>query len=452
MRRLGSAMGTLVLWVGGCSAASPDSSTPNVATQAITAEPEHEAADEDEDEAGLPDTVIDWNAHLDDALIAGGSDPGASARIAATTQTAVFDSVNGIIGRFHQLHVRHVGTAPARRSATVRAAAAQAAHDVLVGFYPAQQADLDGKLDVSINALLAGGGHERCSRVQAGRTWGSSVAADVFTWRAGDHYGDPMPPYTFSSAPGRYQLTPGSPPFGPVNRNWIGVTPFAIHDAADFRTPGPPSLRSRKYAEDVNESEQKGALTGSSRAQDQSDLAVFWMGNASTPFDSMARQLLATHPRSIVEEARILALLNVAASDAQVAIFTDKDIYDSWRPYTAITEADLDGNPATTKDAAWQSFLFTPPFPEYPAGHSETAGAATGVLQAFFGNSIDVTVETATLPGHARSFASFSAVRAEMNDARVFGGMHFRSACVDGAEAGRDLASWVVGHVATPVR
>lgn len=401
-----------------------------------------------EDEGGLPDTVIDWDVNLDNTLLAAGVDPGQAARIAAAVQTAVFDAVNGIDRVHAQVFVKDTSAAPARHSATVRAAAAQASHDVLAHMLPGQAAALDQELADSLAELQGNGGSVRAARIADGVAWGGNVAAQVNAWRDGDHFNDPTPPYTFTDEPGHYQLTPGAPPFAPVNRNWVYTTPYALSDPSSFATPGPRALGSVAYANDVNEIEVMGVAEGSGRTQDQSDLAVFWMGLTVPPLDQVARELLAANGASLLEEARTLALLEIASSDAQIQIFTDKYAYDFWRPYTAITEADTDGNPRTTKNADWQPFLFTPPFQEYPAGHAETMGAASEVLEMIFGNHIDVTVESVTLPGKTRHFTSFTAMREEMNDARVFGGMHFRSSSEDGAAAGRKMGTWLVTHVA----
>jgi hypothetical protein len=205
-------------------------------------------------------------------------------------------------------------------------------------------------------------------------------------------------------------------------------------------------LNSPEYAADFNETRTWGAGTGSLRRPEDSEVAVFWSGNGTLYWTRVAADLAQARHLTSRESAHLFAVLHVALADASIATWDAKYRYLFWRPVTAIRSPDDDGNDATAPDPAWSSFLTTSAHPEYPSGHANLAGAAAEVLRAVFGDDAAFAATSETMPGSVRSFVGFDRAVEEMADARVFGGMHFRTACLRGSALGRTVASYVLGH------
>jgi hypothetical protein len=228
------------------------------------------------------------------------------------------------------------------------------------------------------------------------------------------------------------------------------MTPWVLTRPSQFRLPPPPALTSPEYTADYNESKNMGAYTGSARSADQSELALFWAGNTPLYWNRIAAQISADRGLTFSENAHLFALLNVTMADAAIACWDVKYRYVSWRPITAIQAGDTDNNPNTDVDMNWTPWLNyfpagTPAHPEYPSGHSTVSGSAAFILTAAFGDDTPFTVTSEVRPG-TRAFPSFSAVVAEIADARVFGGIHFRTACVRGNMLGQAVANYVLTH------
>jgi hypothetical protein len=185
------------------------------------------------------------------------------------------------------------------------------------------------------------------------------------------------------------------------------------------------------------------------RTQDQSEIARFWPGGGAN-FNAVAQVIVAGRGLSLAEHARLFALINMALSDSAVAVFDAKYTYKFWRPVTAIRAGDTAGNPATAPDAAWLSYQGTPPYPDFTCGLTTNTGAAVKVLRRFFGtNDIAYTLTVGTL---TRSYSSLSQAAAESVDARVFGGMHFRTGCVHGVRHGEQVGRFVIQHELRPLK
>jgi len=196
-----------------------------------------------------------------------------------------------------------------------------------------------------------------------------------------------------------------------------------------------------------------GSATNSARTAEQTLFANFWQaGNPPDNFDQVATSLAAQRHFPMLRTARVLALLNLAMADSAIGCYDGKYTYSSWRPVTAIPLGDSDGNDATTFDSAWTPLLATPAHPEYPSGHSCATGAATRVLSQIFGEQTTFTVGSTAMPGVTRKFHSFSAALEEVKNARIFGGIHFRTACVDGAALGIAVADFVMTRAVLPLR
>jgi hypothetical protein len=211
-------------------------------------------------------------------------------------------------------------------------------------------------------------------------------------------------------------------------------------------------LDSARYTADFNETKSMGSITSSTRSADQTLAARFW--NASTApyyWDTIALSLAAQSHTTIWENARLLALLNTAMADAAIACWEAKYHYVAWRPVTAIPLADTDGNPDTIADPNWTPLLITPNHPEYPSGHSTVSGAAATVLADYFGESTSFSISSDVLTGVVRSFPNFTAALDEIKDARIFAGIHYRSACDDGQQIGIAVAQYIMSNAFQPM-
>jgi len=209
---------------------------------------------------------------------------------------------------------------------------------------------------------------------------------------------------------------------------------------------GPPSLTSHRYAREFNEVKALGSANSTVRTAEQTQTAVFWQADSPAAiWNRVADDLAQQRDDSLLRNARILALMNIALADTTIAIWNAKNTFDTWRPITAIEQAATDGNPHTTPDPSWTPLLVTPAFQEYPAGHPGVSNAAASVLASFYGEDTAFTASSFGLPGVERSFMSFSSAVAQVENARVWGGIHFRSACVTAAHMGAAVADYVTG-------
>lgn len=360
-------------------------------------------------------------------------------RTLAMVHLAMFDAVNAI-ERDYKPYLR-LPKAPFNASA--EAAAAGAAYGVMVRLFPAQQA----VFAVTLTSSLAGvpNGPARTD----GLAFGEKVAQAMYDARLDDNILTPGPPFVNGSEPGEYQLTTPGPP-APVNtgaRSWV---PFAMRSASQFRPDGPPSLTSKRYARDLNETMRLGGSVSDERTIDQDEVARWHTEMAQFQFNRIACAEIENDGRSLLEHARLFALLNMAMADAGTAVFDAKYTYLFWRPSTAIRNADRDGNPDTDFDPGWTPFLTTPPHPEYPAAHGAVQGAGARVLTGYFGRHHAFETTSPTVPGVVRAYSSFNHFAREGAAARIFGGMHFRNSLAVGSRQGREVADWVLDRYLKP--
>lgn len=382
------------------------------------------------------DVVTDWNQTMIQALQTAQTPPPPAARVGAIVQSSVFDAVNGIARRYTSVHVPPA--APAGASAA--AAAAGAADEALVTLFPTQQATFDAQLASSLSQISASP-----QSISDGVAWGRAVADQIAAWRAGDGFATPPPPYTPSGLPGRWALTPGAPLTAPLFRQFATMIPFALKTASQFLPGPPPALTSERYTRDFNEVKAYGGSVGPTlRSAEQTQTAQFWQAdNPTAMWDRVADDLGVLHGRSILHNARILALVDIAEADSAIAVWNGKNTYDTWRPVTAIQQADTDGNPQTAPEPMWLPLLTTPAFQEYPAGHPGLSSAAATVLASFYGNATPFTVTAAGMTGVQRSFTTFASAIRQVIDARVWGGIHFRTAGTVAADMGSAIARYV---------
>jgi hypothetical protein len=405
--------------------------------------------------------VTDWNAIASNAIVVTAlQPPPVSALSFAMVHGAVYDAVNAI-DRGHQPYLVEP---PSNPTDSKEAAAATAAYRVLVGFddlpglFPAQLPTLQPQYDAYIAALPDNPPGSRANGVAIGET----TARAMLTNRQNDGRFGPSPtPYPV--APGIWRPTPPSYASDPAP--WVGnVRPFLVPSAEMLRTDGPNALTSAAYAEDFNEVKELGSLYSTTRTPDQTDAAIFWQGHAHGLFNGIFRTLAASQGLDIVDSARLFAMENLAAADAAIGCWNDKYYWQFWRPITAIREADTDGNPATEPDPTWLPLfdpstpvcalpsLVTPPFPDHPSGHACATGAFVHTLQNFFGTD---KIAVSVFSGKScttRSFERFSDMLSEVIDARVWAGIHFRTADVQGSVLGKKVAQYMKKHYFQPVR
>ncbi len=393
------------------------------------------------------DEVADWNhIMLEATLTATPTVPATpapvSTRSTAIVQAAVFDAVNGIDPQYTPIFVRQSGP----RQASKRAAAVQAAYATLIRLYPTQSNTFDEQRAASLKEISRGWNAGSSESIAEGIKWGQRVADEIWAWRSHDGFADVPPPFKGGTAPGEWRPTP--PAFLPgLTPQLAHVAPWVIESPSQFRPPAPPALDSAQYTADFNEIKVMGSSSSSARSADETEYALFWNpGNPPDFWDPVATALAEKHHFSLLQTAHLLAHVNLAMSDAMIGCWDAKYTYVSWRPITAIQLADTDGNPDTLADPTWTPLLATPPFPGYPSAHSCASAAATRVLSHYFGENTAITVTNDALPGEMRSFSSFSAALEEVINARVFGGIHFRTDCTAGQALGNAVGEYVIQH------
>ena len=382
--------------------------------------------------AATANPVSDWN------IIAIGmpaGNPFNQARIMATTQLAVFEAVNAIQGGYDP----YLGTVVAPAGASADAAAIAAAHGVLKFYFPANAATLDALKATSLGAIPDG------SAKAGGVATGEAAAAAILATRVNDG-STPVQFYLpASNDPYQWQLTPGCSASGGVLYNWPNLRPFGIADAEAFRADPPPALTSPQYTRAFDEVKRVGSKTSTERPQDRTDVARFYAATSPAYIFSMAaRQISDAEGRSMLHLARALALVNMAISDAAVASYGTKYHYTTWRPETAIHNADIDENPKTEAEQGWEPFITAPCFPAYTSNHASLSGAGAEVLRRVYGEGGHaITISNPAVQGLTYNYLTFDQLLSDIDDARVFGGIHFRFDQDAGGVLGRAVGTAV---------
>lgn len=395
--------------------------------------------------AARADVVLDWNEVLLDAIRVDKTSPPKASRAMAVANVSIFDAVNGILGGYAPYAV----TGPAPAGASPEAAAVAAAHRSLVALFPAQQAAFDAARAASLAAIPNG------PAKTAGVAWGEQVAEAILELRAADHSTDTVawePP----TGGGWWQPTP--PAFAaPLLPNWASVTPWSLNSASELRPAAPPMPNSAEYLDAFREVKRLGRVNSPNRTPEQTQTALFWVdgpGTATPPGHWLVIAIGISGQRGLTlhQNARLFALLSIAAADAAIVAWDTKYAYNNWRPVSGIQHADQDGNPLTEAEANWQSLIPTPPFPSYISGHSTFSSAASRVLAHFFGtDAIAFSTTSDGLPGVTRSFTSFSDAAEEAGQSRVYGGIHWQFDNQAGLEAGRALGDLVYFSELRPI-
>jgi hypothetical protein len=386
------------------------------------------------------DAVLEWNRIAMQVL--NDQPPPLQMRFAAIVQLAVFEGVNSVTGDYESL----IESSYPPRDASASAAAVSAAHRVLRTYFPERAAEFAAARKQSLGRIPDGPAR------QAGIAAGEAAANVVMASRENDGSEAPESYLPTSSAPGEWQLTRGCPPTGGVFLHWRNVKPFVIRSARQFRAPPPPSLRSGRYARAYDEVRTVGARDSVERPADRTTVAQFYavFGDAAL-WNLVARQLARARRDSLAQNARTFALLNVALHDLTVALVETKYHYHFWRPETAIVAAGTDGNPRTEPDASYAPLVETPCHPSYQSGHAATSGVSREVLENVFGGrGHRIVVTSPAMPGVELEYSTLEEITRDIDDARVYGGIHFRFDQVAGAEQGRRVGAHVLRHAFKP--
>jgi hypothetical protein len=386
--------------------------------------------------AGPSRSVVDWNVIAQGAAITTGKQAPSEATITiAYVQAAVYDATVAIDG----------GGRPygpwqrPRRHASVDAAVATAAHDMLVHLLPAQATTIDTDYATALAAIPEG--HAKDSGIAVGHL----AAAGIITARQGDGYqtdiGFTMP----APAPGVWQLPAGQAPLTP----WISkMRPFMLAAPDQFRPGPPPALSSRAWAREFNEVKAVGGAASTVRTPDETMIARFWTSQAAQQWNTALGQLISNRGFDVDQAARLFATVDLISADAAIGCFDAKYHYLFWRPQFAVPLANTDGNPATTADPTWTPLVATPMHPEYPSAHGCVSTAAADALSAFLGTRrIEIDMPS-TVAGTdpSRHFDTVDEMITEIRNARVWGGLHYRGSTLVGSRLGDQVARWDLFH------
>jgi hypothetical protein len=364
--------------------------------------------------AAPENAVLYWSGVAANAIVVGRA-PAASAVLGGMVHGAMYDAVASIDGQLEPFATRV--TAPPGASAD--AAVAQAARDVLVARVPGQAATVQAAYDTFMAPIPAGQAKD------GGKLVGVAAAAGMLAMRSGDHFDDNVPYVQAPVGPGVFEPIAPTPPVTP---GLALVRPFTYQSPSDYR-PGPPvELTSKQYAEDLEELQTYGRIDSTARSALQTETVRFHTEQTYAQFNRTLRELALDRGLDLRESARLLGYVNVATADTMIACWDAKYHYNFWRPNHAIQRADTDGNAATTKDSTWLP-LVVGNHPEYPSGHSCFTSSVTESLRQYFGTKkLELTI-TSLAPGAGppRTYETLDDLVADVQNARVWGGLHYRS-------------------------
>jgi PAP2 superfamily len=385
----------------------------------------------------VADIVTDWNVTLLSASVQASSP--VQSRALAILHAAMHDAVNAVERKYtsHLVNTQAAG-------ASIDVAAAMAAHGVAVWLFPLQKAVLDEALASSLNRVAEG------PDKTIGMTVGSEIAQRYIAARGTDG-ADGKDAHISSPGPGQWQPTP--PADAPmVFPHWAGVTPFVLKSVSEVTVIGPPAPTSPEFARDLNEVRAVGARDSAVRTADQTAAAIFWVVNTPVAWNAAARAVVTQSGLSLHDSARLFALMNMAGADAYIAAWAIKRRINHWRPVTAIRNAGMAQNAELQADPQWEPLLDTPAHPDYPSAHCIYSGAAERVLRVFFpDDSVTVSVAFPAVNGVRRNYRSFSQMAREVEGARVWAGIHFRTADEHGTAQGYQIADLALKNHLLPI-
>lgn len=390
--------------------------------------------------------IIEWDQIAQQNIVGA---PFLVSRSYAMVSIAMADAVVAVQGKYDPFFAKL--SAPVPHGASATAAAAQAAHDVLVALVPANQAALDAALDTSLAGIPPG-------QHRLGREVGKRVAAKILAWRQNDGYAtaNPQPPaFLASTLPGIWQQTASGPAQFSEMRN---VEPFGLLYPTQFLPVPQPQLESADYATDFNDVKDNGSATSTTRTEEQTALAqafasapglYFNVTNFFRVWHNVARDVSLAEGMSLVDTARLFALLSAAMHDGLQTSQTSKFIYRLWRPITAIAAADTDNNDSTEADVSWVPLLGTPPYPSHASNASCLGASAAQTLGNVFGTddkSFTATWYTGDSPPavvYEKPYISFWAMGHDTGSSRIWGGIHFRFEITASEDSCTQVANYI---------
>lgn len=385
--------------------------------------------------ASLParaDVIMDWNAKADAIGAEKQLANSANSRAQAMLHVAMFEAVNAIDKRYTPYKLALTADGGTSREA----AAASAAHGVLVALYPDKKPDLDATLATLLAAVAD---DEAKSR---GIELGRKAATEIIALRTNDGSGVPES-YRPQTSPGAYV-----PTVVPIESTAAQIRPWVMKTSSQFRPAAPPALTTDVWTRDFNEIREYGSLNSARRSAEQTTIGRFWFFTGPRTYNAIVRQIATSKKMDLVDCARLYALTAMAASDAFIAVFDGKYAYNLWRPITAIRNADTTNNPATPREAAWLPLGTTPMHPEYPCAHCIVASAVSNVLQSVVGNEVgEITLTSPTAPGVTRKWTRLQEYSDEVSDARVYAGFHYRFSTEAGKDMGKKIAELAVSKL-----
>jgi hypothetical protein len=377
------------------------------------------------------DVITDWDENA--VTIATRMAPYDAQRLMGMVDVAMFDAVNSIERRYRPF----VAQPPADPGTSKEAAAAAAAAAVL--------AAIDTKNAEKVKALATSylASIPDSAAKSDGIKLGEAVATKVVEARAKDG-ADAPDDYRPRTTPGVY--VPTAITAGSV---WPNVKPWAMTKPSQFRPDPPVTLKSKEWAADFNEIKDYGGKTSIKRSTAQTQTARFWLMVGPQAYHPFARQLATAKQMSVGDSARFMALVSIGLNEALIAVFDAKYHYNFWRPITAIRNGDIDGNPATDREATWQPIDNTPMHPEYPCAHCILSGSVAGVVKAVLGNAEipEIAITSPTAPGVTHHFTTLAAFTDEVANARIWAGFHYRFSTRVGTDMGRQIGEYVVQTV-----
>jgi hypothetical protein len=394
--------------------------------------------------AANPGVIRDWNATMVATIVTDAGKGNAEGIFwYSFASAAVYNAVQGITHRYELYKWDVRGPA----AASPEAAAAAAAHRVLLTYFPASATRLNDAYAASLAKIPSGPAKTQ------GVRYGERAAAHLISLRTGDGRNAPIV-FNVPLAPGVWRPTP--PANAPFLVPWLSqVRPFTLDSPSQFRPGPPPGLTSATYTADFNEVKAFGAKTGSSRSVAQTETANFFSDIAIGPLQAALRDLALRRGLDISVSARLFAAANLSGTDSGIAAWDGKFHYGWWRPITAIRLADTDGNDATVADPTWESLLNNPPYPDYPSGLCNLmAAVGTSVTRVLGDGTIDLNLTSvaAGTPGSplTRHYATVGALTTDAIDARVWLGIHFRTADVVATQMGTQVGNWAMDHYFQP--
>jgi hypothetical protein len=379
--------------------------------------------------------VLDWT-EIAENTIKIQRPPASSEVLMGIVQVAIFDTVAAIEGGYEPYAITPTVNRPVNEAAAVAAAA----RGVLVARVPAQAASVEEQYQAYLARLPKG------MPTRNGIAVGTEVADGIVALRADDGFDNVVLYEQPPPGPGVFEpVAPGEP----VDVKLKQVTPLAMTSPDQFRPDGPDPLDSEEYAADFNEVKDLGRADSQIRTQEQTDTALFWSENAFVMWGRTLRQLAVAQGLSVRDTALMMATVHVSAADALIGCFDAKYYYNFWRPIHAIQRADTDGNDATEQDPTWTALL-TVNHPEYTSAHACFSMAVTNALAFSFGTDETPFTMDSLVTGTTRTYDRFSDSLAEVMEARIWSGLHFRNSMNEGSELGSDVADLVTSTLFQP--